>query len=264
MKSKFYLILAACCAFLAVSPDCVAENYFREGMKWEYKAYPDFFPDKEYKPYYVTQYLDGKDFVAGKHCLKLFTIVNDEIEHEPYLHTYISSVGDKVYFLSMKPGDDPETGEWLMLYDFGLKAGEVANIAFLFSCDAETLHKSVPMTCETITPESTHSHLLFKMSMTESQGDSKYFGDWIAGIGSLWGVACNGGWGFDGGGSMVLLRASLNGEVLYENVNAGIEGAEVDAVTADSDADCYKPDGTPFLPGDKGLCISNGKKRIVR
>lgn len=92
MKSKIYLILAACCAFLAVSPDCVAENYFREGMKWEYEIMPavSLRPTGERpEPYPVTLYIEGTDFKAGKECMKLYSLGADGEVYKPIILTYI-------------------------------------------------------------------------------------------------------------------------------------------------------------------------------
>lgn len=264
MKSKFYLILAACCAFLAVSPDCVAENYFREGMKWEYEITPVVSPrptGERPVPYPVTLYIEGKDFKAGKECMKLYSIEADGKGNHPIILTYIHTEGDKVYFLPMNFAGEPESDEWLLLFNFGLKAGETDRVTLMFWSYSQGGKEPVTISCSEVMQQQTPFGVVNRMKMSHGTRED---GEWIDGIGCVRGCAVNGGWDLDGAEAGTLLRASLNGEVLYENVNAGVEAAVADAVTADVAADCYKPDGTPFLPGDKGLCISNGKKRIVR
>ena len=80
----FARILTALAVVMAVSPDCVAENYFREGMKWEYEITPAVSPrptGKRPEPYLVTQYIEGTDFKAGKGCLKLYSLEGGDEEN---------------------------------------------------------------------------------------------------------------------------------------------------------------------------------------
>lgn len=258
MKKPLLLAIAA-----LLSLNCAAVNYFQDGIKWEYKKHHGIPPkpgEADLQPYLITQYLEGTAFMAGKDCLKLYSVVTDDQQHQPFLLTYIHTDGDKVYFLSMKPDADPETGEWLLLFDFGLQPGESTSVGHLFWDNAETNQKAIQVTCTAVTQEqSSDGGIITRMSMSEKGSE----GEWIAGIGCTWGYTCNGAWGLDGVGGVTLLKASHNGEILYQAATAGINGATAD-IPAASDAPCYKTDGTPFTPADKGICIQNGTKRIVR
>lgn len=248
----------------ALSLSCNAVNYFQNGMQMEWKRHAAIppvsdAPGNPAEPQYVTLYLDGEDFVAGKECLRLYSAPTGCNETQSLL-TYIHTNGDKVYFLSIKPDSDPNEGEWLLLYDFGLTAGDITSIALLNWENALCVHNDITITCTGLTQEQSPTGTLTKIQITENNADT---GEWIAGIGCLQGYTLNGGWGLDGAGASILLKASLNGEILYRNENADIE-APIGPTHSATDAPRYKPDGTAFLPSDKGIYIQNGAKHIAR
>lgn len=269
-------------AFAMISFAGLAENYFQEGMRWDLLYYPAPInpAQQDLSPVAFSQFLQGDDFKAGKECLKLFTLM-PENNGEPQLLTYIHSEGDKVYFLSFDPDTDPEAGEWMLLYDFGMRPGDKAEIGHMFFDDAYVPELSSIVTCvEIVSGESAVGNYK-RLLMSETFADiadadangqrvsldySSYtvHGEWIDGIGAAQGACCNGAWDLDGVGGSKLLKATLNGRTLYLDNSASLDAVSLIDPVTESSAPCYKPDGTIFTPDDKGICISAGRKYLRR
>ena len=263
-KTKLLLAFAALLPF-----GSAAENYFVNGMQWELKAFSA--PSPSPQSWNVLQYLNGNDFVAGKECLKFYSGIVEENKPVPLL-TYIHTDGDKVYFLALKPGEDRDNGVWTLLYDFSLAPGEQTSIGYMTWNDASyNPERSSVITCISevgARPDSDgNTIMLMSEAMpgtTATPDGDKETNRWIKGIGSVYGVCANGGYYLDGAGSSVLVRATLNGKVLCGSGSAALETPSVGGDGADNATPCYKPDGTRFNPGDKGIYIKDGKKHLAR
>jgi hypothetical protein len=209
----FFLVLSA-----AV---CRADNYFVDGMKWECvvsgDAYPYPYPELDFV--YETVYLEGTEIVNGVESLKMW-MIRDHDESTAEVISHIYTDGDKVFFL------EPYTGEWRLMYDFGMKEGSVNEIT-AYRTPSNTVHSSI-LKCASVYNSDEYGGLeVLSLDEYEYEGAEYHEnGKWLNGIGSVNGVLMNSEFNYDGIGGRLLKAILPNNEVIYE-YTAGVETNEI-------------------------------------
>lgn len=248
MKKLFLISVAL------LSLNAVAQNYFVENMRWEERRTTTSSPD--FPAWTINNFLGEPQEIAGKTAFPLF----EEYENDNAgLICYVCPEGNKVYSLNL-------ANEWVLMYDFSLEPGNSvqvwspANISQNRECqgpyNVECLGKE---TIETLAGPA-DALIVFEESFLDRT--RKIY--WIKGIGSSLGVTNNCQFELDGG-STRLIRASLDGTVLYEISDpSSVQNIENDSEGKEK---YYTLQGVP-VSDPKGMVIRvrDGKavKTIVR
>lgn len=249
---KKLLPLTSFILIISATIPTLAENHFVDGIRWDERHYPAP-TGQEDKPFNYSYWLEAN----SDETLNLMGIDTDQNE-EPHLITTIHTEGDKVFF---RHPDSPETSPWFLLYDFGLKAGDETEIYCCYH-SKDGIPISVKVICDEVTSITNSGRQLNLMKLTATSAYHNEPIEWISGIGSLRGLLFNGGtFSLDGTGGATLLKATLDNTVLYTSPQAGVTPTLSDPLL--STAPRFKPDGTPFTPSDKGICICNGQKYLI-
>lgn len=213
------IILIAALAWVSMFTS--AQSYFKDGVVW--RAVGWVIGDK--KIVYENTSLDGTENVDGYEALKMYNFYEGITQREFY--AYIRTDGDKVYF--KKPG--LKTDDWLLIYDFGLKPGEVRYIYSLWLVD-----DGIPMgsyvKCSEIVENGKGDWTTMYVDEYKDEACSKYRGSdiWLKGLSAFGGVAQNVNLGMDSGAVTYLYEVSYNGETVYydgtvsvdDNVRSGV------------------------------------------
>lgn len=191
MKKEFLMLIGLSAMICATA---TAQNYFTENTVWEEIGRAT--PIEEYMTIHYTLAEPGE--MAGKECLKLYRTDNNDPATRT-LQSYIHVDGDKVYFLR-----DLASGQWKLMYDFSIKAGE--------TCAVEQFRDFANVPYD-------HPFTLTCLSETEStktlEGEYAKV-TWLTGIGNPAGVADNIYELFSGGQSQ-LIKVTSAGKTVYEN-----------------------------------------------
>lgn len=199
-----------------------AENYFRNGMQWEYELQAD--GPAEYPVSHTIYSLVGDTVVDGYASTGMYV---EEIEYAvpPKFLAFIRTEGDKVFFKY----DYPEE-EWALLYDFGMKPGDETNVDCISSTPGTyRKHFSDWVACWNVVESNDYPGVeSFVMANKYSTEDDDYTqGEWLDGIGSTFLLTYGAGFGLSGGGSK-LVRASMDGETVCESRKAKLESVKID------------------------------------
>lgn len=199
-----------------------AVNYIRPGLKYEFRGQEAGTISKNY------DIIEGDTVIGGVDAFKLYRVVGDE---KKVLLSVLHTEGDKVFYLKA-----PGSTEWELLYDFGMKPGEIVEYTEP-SMDVDTWFyhigkKTAPVECTEVSFSPLYNADLMKMSWIrykdeESSEESwRDYGEWLYGIGSVESIMGNllGFYNHNGGISNVA-RVTLNGEVLVD-FYSGVEDIE--------------------------------------
>lgn len=271
MKRIFSLIsiAVACVAFggfAAESP----RNYESDGegewnycgfiepeTEWEVEVTDLSNPDSQVMT--VFQKLSGFEEINGKEYMKLWVKVDDgEYSLASYIRVDLWAV---IYALSP---EDLERGECL-IYDFNkLRSGEVTPINWDGTLSQESYKYNFGKTYQLWEscgiPYTAHEAVLY--SSDDDNCDNPLGSvTWIRGIGSPAGFL-NQCYALNSSVKTELIKVNtVCTGVVYEKTPAGITSVEESVISNNIK---YRPDGTVFNDGDKGLYIMNGRKYIQR
>lgn len=253
MKRKISFVLAL---FTVLSMSAEYVNYFQNGMEWicsiSYMKYPASGGIPELDSYISKYYLapGTGDYSSGE--LVLF----EENNTGTIALAAIECEDEKIFF--RKSGMD---GKYLM-YDFGLQPGDEkeffvipgfndAPVSFTAKCvDVE----------EKTVGDRTFPIIRFANSYTGSTENDVIEEYWISGLGSFRGVARNITGLLPGAASSLLIKAKLNGEIIFDS---GISGVSANINNESREVRFYLPDGSFAPEGYKGLVISSEGKKIL-
>lgn len=191
MKKEFLMLIGLSAMICSTA---TAQNYFTENTVWEEIGRAT--PLEEYMTNHYTLAEPGD--MAGKECLKLYRTDNNDPATRT-LQSYIHVDGDKVYFLR-----DLASGQWKLMYDFGIKVGETCAVE-QFRDFANVPHdQSFTLTC-----------------LSETESTKTLEGEyakvtWLTGIGNPAGVTGN-LYELYCGGESHLIKVTSAGETVYEN-----------------------------------------------
>lgn len=260
LKIQIFAMLAMLCLSATA-----AENYFRPGTVWTIIIDTDVIPSDHIS---YNTILDEITFEGEK--VLPFAYYNDE-DPEPKVERYLRTDGDKVYWRST----DPESPEWYLLYDFGLKVGDEVVVYCMHNEDVE------PATLKCVRydfylndnplygPLMTLQTMRFLNTDYDIVAQEHNQGEWIIGMGYQGGpgsILDPHYWGWVGGGTEILCVESPKGNVVYGNPVAGIKTV--------NDSDSSLPghgvynmqgirvaDTTENLPA--GIYVVNGRKIVI-
>lgn len=245
------------CIFIALIPFLVeAENYFKEGMVWKTES---GIPLKKIKYYEIEKEVEK---IGGFEVLGMYEVRDDDYAGRQ-LRCYIRTDGDKVYALN-----DTDASIWYLIYDFGLKPGEICKIYSLPYLKEEPRSSYVEIK-EIRHSDSTPLEVMVLTEYFHEPGSEPSDIDviWIKGVGSIKGPASNHFFGYDGHMSQ-LEEAAYNGEVLYrrEMTKAFVSDEEKNSMHLDGlrlkiwnsgDAAYVKVCSADGLPA-RGQCTAEG------
>lgn len=215
-----------------------AENYFKNGMKWEYEIYNS---DPNYKHVYNYTYtLEGDTIVDGFEVSKMYEYCEDNTPAKRF-KALIRTKGDRVLLKYDYPGE-----KWYLIYDFGLVPGEECTVDRI-SVTTEKYHSHFSdwVKCVSV-GESTDYPGFPSLTIGDIESFAGYgvYGEWLVGVGSTRFFDTGGMINACGGGSR-LMRASFNGNVICEYKTNGIESVEV----AEGPVSIYCADGLMIYQG---------------
>lgn len=228
-----------------------ADNYFRNGMKWEYEVQAD--GPAEYPVSHSIYSLVGDTVVDGYESTRMYV---EEVEYAVPVKflAFIRTEGDKVFFKY----DYPEE-EWSLLYDFGLKAGDETYVDRITSFPETSKRHLVEWVSCLKVEESVEYQGMEAMVMANKYSDEVddySFGEWLNGIGSTF-LLCNGaGFGMSGGASR-LIKASMNGDTICEYKKAEVQNDEI----YNRNVSVLSLDGRIIY---EGIMMSDNLKDLVR
>ena len=241
-----------------------ASVYFQKGMVWEMRMTTTAYPD--YPDWIVTAQIENDTLYNDEPAMVLSWQNDDNDETGSML---IKVDGEKVYFMPV----DKEIFEWYLFYDFGLAPGEGCYVYRPGQIYADGNPYRTYIKCTGIKEndpafDGWDTMSLMEYSSEECDDIFPQEGIWIKGLASENGVLENNRFGMDGGGS-TLLRAILNGEVIYEKGSASIKDLEENT----GNYKVYNINGVKVLETkDKsaleslpsGLYIIIGKKTLIK
>lgn len=154
--------------------------------------------------------LDGMVNIDGYEAFKMYSEYENKPDSKTLLY-YVRKENDKVFF--KLPDDD--SGEWYLMYDFGLAVGEGCYIYNpTFTISLKKLYKTY-LKCISITKDETSDNTI--MGMEEYEDDTfellRGEGEWIKGISSTLGISRNTGFGMTGG--VFRLIEARNGDHVF-------------------------------------------------
>lgn len=162
--------------------------------------------------------LDGMVNIDGYEAFKMYSEYENKPDSKTLLY-YVRKENDKVYF--KLPDDD--SGEWHLMYDFGLAVGEgcyIYNPEFTISFKEP--YKTY-LKCISITKDETSDNTI--MGMEEYKDDTfellRGEGEWIKGISSTLGISRNTGFGMTGG-VFRLIEVKNGNHVFYSDNTTSI------------------------------------------
>lgn len=232
-------------------------NYFAEGTEW-YTSATGIDPEDGSRLTRTSRIWLEKapeDWNLPEEGLVMYVAVEET--DETYVAGFIKSEDEKVYFMN-----HPRFMEWLLLYDFSLTEGYVAEVAemrtiwpntygvekFSENCVGETSVEGWPE--------------LQAIKIEEDYNQEVGSTVWIRGIGSIQSPFKNCRYGrWIGSSSSVLEKVVHNGEVVYQrSVDASVAGWPS---LESGDAVRYSIDGRRLNePLKGGMYIENGKTYI--
>lgn len=252
MKTKILLLLLVATCVNAMAFDC-----FKEGTVWVQEEFGTSSP--ELITGLNTFVIEGDTLINGKTYMKLYNI-SDEEPSRKILMNCLRKDGDKIFFLPYKGAT-----EEVLMYDFGMKEGDTAEIGFLPPIlNEESYAVRTQIKCVGISAMTIGDNEFEIMELEEYNDDFSMCwgkGKWIKGVASMNGLTRNGNFELDGGGSN-LIRVVVDEQTIIE-----LPTLSIDSITAEpkaADGLRYKLDGTLFQDGDKGFYIQNGKIYIKR
>ena len=232
-------------------------GFIEEGTKWEVEVKGVNF--MESPVINVVQWLDGVEEINGREYLKLWVKIDDG---EYTLASYIRVDKAEMEVYALSP-DDMERGE-RRIYDFRPHSGyrTLAAINWDGTISAEDYIYHVDKYVANGFESCGISFSSWNVSIYSGsvEGERTCLGNvtWIYGIGSPAGFL-NQCYSISDGVTSTLMRVVTDcSGVVYENNVAGI--SSVDSEMANGIK--YRPDGTLFREGDKGIYIMNGKKYV--
>lgn len=162
--------------------------------------------------------LDGMVNIDGYEAFKMYSEYENKPDSKTLLY-YVRKENDKVFF--KLPDDD--SGEWYLMYDFGLAVGEgcyIYNPEFTISFKEP--YKTY-LKCISITKDETSGNTI--MGMEEYKDDTfellRGEGEWIKGISSTLGINYNTGFGMTGG-EFRLIEVKNGDRVFYSDNTTSI------------------------------------------
>lgn len=190
-------------------------------MKWTTEIYHH--DDPAAPPTIENTTIERDTIVDGLQAMVMQCSYNDLTAENSMV---VRTDGDKVYFKA----PDKLGGEWLLMYDFGLREGDGCYIYNPVSWRSNgKLFKSYMKCVETNAQDTRYnglSTLTVKEYRTEAC-DDLYPGEgvWLKGIAAVNGVLYNDYYGADGWGAL-LQEAALNGEVIYSKEATSIQNID--------------------------------------
>lgn len=279
MKGIFSTI---CCALLSVFTTLAAEQegngnqstnqeqrlgYICEGTIWESgRAILNPKPESVTNLFIIEMmrdWIEGTESINGVTYMKVFR-ASDKDNYQKTTVEYIRTEGEKVYMLLDKDSDAPYE---VLLFDYSLLDGEVSELGpIVFGCIMPDTPASVNCVDSDEVIFDNKSFKTMTMDVLLNGQHSlicEYPIKWIRGIGSESGLLDN-IYSPESGGSR-LLNVYHNGELVYNYTAApsGIEETPFEMYNTKENKK-YHIDGTIFRDGDKGICIQNGRKTIVK
>ena len=211
---RYYIIIIITVLFPFIA-NC--ETYFKDGMKWVVQYVGDDRPEEIFTQNIIS--LEGDTILNGVKSTKMY-VYTGNTDSTRKLISVIHEEGDKVWFR------DFSTNYWYLMYDFGLKEGEGCEV-YSITRKSNSIPYGSYLKCVRTQESSEHNGITL-MSLEEYETKECDFlygkGEWIKGIGNIKGVLENNGLEFDGEDSK-LLEASLDGNVIYEIGQSGINDA---------------------------------------
>lgn len=200
---------------LAIPSPVNGQSLYKDGMTWDTYVGGTHDPYGEETLRTVTLEQSSID-----DCFKVYSSYEDQ-EGKTFV-CLLKTEGKKVYFKK----NETESGEWYLMYDFGLIPGEgcfVYNPEWSFKYNPETGEyqpQGSYVECVAIEPDAEWP----VMVMDEPKEDPSNFrmkGFWIQGLSSMSGLLWNNGFNMIGGWSH-LSKVTCDGKVLYSKAWAGI------------------------------------------
>jgi len=235
-------------------------GFIEPGTKWEVEVKGVYVPEQPARN--VVQWLYGEEEINGKEYTKLWVKIDDG---EYTLASYIRIDTAEMEIYALSP-DDMERGE-RRIYDFRPHTGyrTLAAINWDGTLSAEDYIYHVDRHVAGGVESCGNSFSTWEVSIYRGseEGEKIHLGSvtWIYGIGSTAGFL-NQCYSIYDGFTTVLKKVETEcSGVVYENNIAGITSV-VDPQIENGIK--YRPDGTLFKEGDKGIYIMNGKKYIQR
>lgn len=250
------LVEASCDGETYYAADIPVNTFFFKNMSWKTQVAST--TDETCPTFIQTATLDCAETVDGYRQMQLYcSYDNDPGSFE--LEAYIRIDGDKVYFRRL----DSDNDTWLLMYDFGLRAGEGCYVYNAYSKNEEPARTYVK--CVGIKADKQCGWTVMSLEEydDESCGSLKGTGAWLQGLASVNGLMFNNCFGMDGLGGM-LLEASCQGKVYYHKITSGIGKVSGEERTVEK---CYGINGMAVDADGthgNGIVIRNGRKWLKR
>lgn len=242
-------------------------GYICEGTVWESARLIYNFEADSLDDIFITEmmkdWIEETESINGVTYMKVFR-ASDKDNYQKTTVEYIRTEGEKVYMLLDKDSDAPYE---VLLFDYSLSDGEVSELGpIVYGCIMPDTPASVNCVDSDNVIFEDNSFKTMTMDVLLNGQHSlicEYPIKWIRGIGSESGLLDN-IFSPESGGSR-LLNVYHNGELVY-NYTASLSGIEETPFEPHNtkEGKKYHIDGTVFRDGDKGICIQNGRKTIVK
>lgn len=206
------LIIVALIGGMAVN----AENYFVDGTRWDVLSSGTSIPGGlEAEHYY---YISGdtviNDVVAHKmYCYEKF----DGSVSETSLCAIVRTEGDKVYVKKSKVSN-----EWGLLYDFGLKPGEVCKVVESTFYEKEKDPNTFYVRCNNVSASEKYpgyEEMVMESYYSEDDDKTPLYGIWYKGIGSDEGPLHNGSFLLVGASYALMSVWSWNTQIFSRDIS---------------------------------------------
>ncbi len=240
--------------------------FIESGTKWEMKVKSNVFTDES--AFTATQWIDKYDEIDGRAYMELWSQTENDT---PQLISYLRIEGGRIFAIS---ANDMQRGECLV-YDF-CRTDVTRDLLVPMNWDGTLSDKAYLYTSKSngeldFSQLAGFKYQILSVSLFEEDDtdatDCVGTIDWYHGIGSPAGLT-NQCYCLDSEYTSKLIKVYHNGSELvydksdeYDTPQAAVEGI-VDASC--NDGVRYRPDGTRFNDGDKGIYIMNGKKYVAR
>lgn len=198
------------------------ENYFRPGTVWYLEEMGYDTPTATVSYYYTTYSVKDEVEVDGEKVLPFY--YGDNLKY------YLKTDGGKVYWRF----PEPEFPEWYLMYDFGLKVGETAEVTFAhWARPEQSPHKQTVRCIQTdITyPDRDGVWMELEYFYTDEYVKEEWWegGHWLMGIGGQGGDPTYNVFGLAGSRAIYigasLYKVTSNGVIVYETPAAGMKDA---------------------------------------
>lgn len=244
------------------SSEVESTNYICEGTLWvtSYLDFGETLSFDDLKIFTSKKWIEGSEEINGRTYMKVWSASekHDFMTEGP---NYIRTEGERVYMLK------PQNHEEKLLFDFSLSPGDFVDIDIVYGGAMSEYGDIYSMECVDKIIEENSGNMFHVISFNAHKNgellDPSFFGKikWIKGIGSNAGLLDNFISPEEGG--FTLTSVYHDGKLIYASDLSSINDIRINNIES-ANSPKYHLDGTPYVNGESGIFIKNGKKYILK